>query len=152
MSKPARALILGATLAAMNLAGMTAVAQAHTTAGDHDARRPPTERQVGESYRHRAVASSITGSPNAIEHAIAQQHAASATTDAAIQAGLSQERYYSTWGYGDTPASVPAEPSGQPGWLVLALSVLAAILALSTGLAVMAARRASRKVPAGQAG
>jgi hypothetical protein len=73
------------------------------------------------------------------------------TTDTAAQAGLAQERYYSTWGYGDTPAPVPAEPSGQPDWLVLGLGVLAAALALSTGLAVLAATRANRRVRADQA-
>jgi hypothetical protein len=52
MSKRARALVLGAMLAAMNLAGMTAVAQAQANdepTRTQDARQPPTERQVGES-------------------------------------------------------------------------------------------------------
>jgi hypothetical protein len=52
MSKRTRALILGATLAAMNLAGMTAVAQAQASNEAKDARQPPTERQVGETWRH----------------------------------------------------------------------------------------------------
>jgi hypothetical protein len=70
------------------------------------------------------------------------------TTDTAMQAGLAQERNYSTWRYGDTPAPVrPAEPSGQPDWLVPAIGVLA----LVAGLVVLAARRASRRVRAGQA-
>jgi hypothetical protein len=45
MSKLARALILGATLAAMNLVGLTAVAQAQSTdepTSNQDARRAPT--------------------------------------------------------------------------------------------------------------
>jgi hypothetical protein len=51
MSKLTRVLVLGAVLAAMNLAGLTAVAQAQA---NHDpdgkgARQPPSERQVGES-------------------------------------------------------------------------------------------------------
>ena len=42
MSKLARALVLGAMLAAMNLAGMTAVAHAQATNDQgKDARRPP---------------------------------------------------------------------------------------------------------------
>jgi hypothetical protein len=41
------------------------------------------------------------------------------TSDTAMQAGLAQERYHSTWRYGDTPTPAPAEPSGQPDWLVL---------------------------------
>jgi hypothetical protein len=57
MSKLVRALVVGAVLAAMNLAGMTVVAHANDEpASTHDARRPPTERQVGESYRHAQIA------------------------------------------------------------------------------------------------
>jgi hypothetical protein len=55
MSKLTRALVVGAMVAAMNLVGMTAIAQAQTTdepASNQDARRPPTEGQVGESYRY----------------------------------------------------------------------------------------------------
>ena len=54
MSKLARTLVLGAMLAAMNLAGMTAVAQAQANDEGKDA-RPPTEGQVGESWRKRPV-------------------------------------------------------------------------------------------------
>src|SRR5215213_3916338 len=61
MSKRARALVFGAMVAAMTLAGMTAIAQAQTSdepASNQDVRRPPTERQMGESYRnyHEALA------------------------------------------------------------------------------------------------
>jgi hypothetical protein len=131
MSKLARTLVLGAMLAAMNLAGMTAVAQAQA----NDARRPPTERQVGESWRQPQVASQ-------------EQTAA----DAALRRQLARERFSIPSG---TPAQVaapePAEPSGQPGWLVPLLAVLAAALAVSGGLAVTAAKRASRRVRAGHA-
>jgi hypothetical protein len=101
MSKRARALILGVTLAAMNLAGLTTVASAQSSdepTSNQDARRPPTQGQVGESWRH------PTGTPVR-----------------------------------------PAEPSGPSGWLVASLGVLAAVLALSGGLAVLAARRAGRR-------
>jgi hypothetical protein len=152
MSRLTRTLVLAAALAAMNLAGTTAVAQAQSNeepAVKQDARRPPTERQVGESYRHREVASQEqTTADAALRRVLAREQS---TTDAAVQAGLAQERYYSTWGYADTPTPVPDEPSGQPDWLVLGLGVLAAGLALSTGLAVLAARRAGRRVRAGQA-
>jgi hypothetical protein len=59
MSKRARALILGATLAAMNLAGLTAVAhaQANHDPDGKDARRLATQRQAGEPRRHGQVAS-----------------------------------------------------------------------------------------------
>jgi hypothetical protein len=132
MSKLARTLVLGAMLAAMSLAGMTAVAHAQA----NDARRPPTERQVGESWRQPQVASQ-------------EQTAA----DAALRRQLARERFSIPSG---TPAQVPAptqspEPSGQPGWLVASLAVLAAALVVSGGLAVMAAKRASRRVRAGHA-
>jgi hypothetical protein len=50
MSKRTRALILASMVAALNPAAMTAVAQAQ--ANDEHARRPPTQSQVGESWRH----------------------------------------------------------------------------------------------------
>ena len=59
MSKLARALVLGATLAAMNLAAMTTVALAQANdqpTSNQDARRPPTEGQVGEAWRQPQVA------------------------------------------------------------------------------------------------
>jgi len=137
MSKLARALVLGTMLAAMNLAGMTAVAhaQANDEPNGREA-RPPTEGHVGETWRKRPVTSP-------------QQTAA----DAALQRQLARERFSIPSG---TPAQVPAppqadEPSGLPGWLVPSLAVLAAVLAVSGGLAVMVARRASRRVRAGHA-
>jgi hypothetical protein len=134
MSKLTRTLILGVTLAAMNLAGMATVAQAQTN--DEPVRRPPTERQVGESWRKRPVTSQ-------------QQTAA----DAALQRQLSRERSSIPTG---TPAQVPAptqadEPNGQPGWLLASLGGLAAALALIAGLVVLATRRASRRTRVGHA-
>ena len=72
-----RTLILGATLVAMNLAGLTAVAhaQAHDPDGKQG-RRPATERQVGETWREPPLT--------------AQQPAAA---DAALQRVLSRERF-----------------------------------------------------------
>jgi hypothetical protein len=129
MSKLARALILGATLAAMNLVGMTAVAQAQANNEGKDARRPPSERQVGESWRHRQVAS--------------QEQA---TADAALRRLLARERSSIPSGTpAQVPAPAPAEPNGQPGWLLTSLGVLAAALALAGGLAVLAAKRAGRR-------
>jgi hypothetical protein len=134
MSKLARALMLGVMLAAMNLASMTAVAQAQA---DDEGKgvRPPTESQVGETWRERPVTS--------------QQQAAA---DAALRRQLARERFSIP---NATPAQVPApapdESSGQPGWLVAWLGVLVAALALVAGLAVRAAKRASRRVRAGPA-
>jgi hypothetical protein len=137
MSKRIRALLLGATLAAMNLAGLTAVAHAQAN-GDpdgKDARRPPTERQVGEAWRKRPVTS--------------QQQAAA---DTAHRRELAREHSSIPSG---TPAQVPApessESSGQPGWLLASLGVLAAAVALSGGLVVLAAKRANRRARVGHA-
>ena len=136
MSKLARTLILGATLAAINLAGLTAVAQAQ--ANDQqgkDARRPPSERQVGESWRH--------------DQAAPQQQPAA---DAALRRVLAREHSSIPSG---TPAQVtaptPIESSGQPGWLLASLAGLAAAMALIAGLAVLAARRAGRRARVGHA-
>jgi hypothetical protein len=122
MSKLARVLTLGALLAATTLASTTAVAYADT-----------------EDAARRA--------------ALAQEHYYSTWGygDPAVQQALAQERYYSTWGYSNTPAPAPAKPSGQPDWLVPGLGVLAAAMALGTGLAVLVARRASRRARLGHA-
>jgi hypothetical protein len=136
MSRLARALVLGATLAAMNLAGMTTVAQAHTndqSAGNQDARRPPLERQVGESYRHRQVASQ-------------QQTASGDARRPPLERQVGESYRHQT----RVPVRA-AEASGQPGWLLASLGVLTAFLALSGGLAVLAAKRARRKAEVGQA-
>jgi hypothetical protein len=137
MSRLTRALVLGVALAAMNLAGMTAVAHAYPLdpTADH------------------AVAAQQQNPTDAVEQFRRGERASQEqpTTDAAKQAAQAQERYYSTWGYGDTPTPAPAEPSGQPDWLVLTLGVLSAALALVAALAVLAARRAGRRLRASQA-
>ena len=48
MSRRTRALVVGAILTAMQLAGMTAVAHAQADNEGKDARRPPTQGRVGE--------------------------------------------------------------------------------------------------------
>jgi hypothetical protein len=137
MSKLTRALILGATLAAMNLAGLTTIAhaQANHDPDGKDARRLATDRQAGETWRHGQVAS--------------QEQAAA---DAALRRVLARERSSIPSG---TPAQVtspvPDEPSGPPGWLLASLGVLAAALALAGGLAVLAAKRAGRRARVGHA-
>ena len=137
MSKRTRALIIGATLAAMNLVGLTAVAHAQAN-DDPDgkvARRPPIERQVGEAWRHGQVASS-------------EQTAA----DAALQRQLARERHsIPSATPAQVPASVPDEPSGTPGWLLASLGGFAAGLALAGGLAALAGRRAGHRARVGHA-
>jgi hypothetical protein len=135
MSKLTRTLILGATLAAMNLAGLTAVAQAQ--ANDQqgkDARRPPSERQVGESWRH--------------DQAAPQQQPAA---DAALRRVLAREHSIPSGTPAQVTAPTPTESSGQPGWLLASLAGLAAAMALIAGLAVLAARRAGRRARVGHA-
>ena len=127
MSKRTRALVLAATLAAMNLAGLSAVA--HAQANDEPVRQPPTERQVGEPWRHRQAASP-------------EQTAA----DAALQRVLARERFSIPNATPlQTPAPVPDNPGGQRGWLIASLAVVVAVLALAGGLAVLAARRTRRR-------
>ena len=105
MSKLTRVLMVGAMMAAMNLAGMAAVAQT-------------TEAGAVEQFR---------GGERA-----------------------SQER---SDNFPQTPAQVPApvpdEPNGQPGWLVFSLGVLAAAMALVAGLAMLVAKRATRRARLG---
>jgi hypothetical protein len=137
MSKRTRTLILAATLAAMNLAGLTAVAhaQANHDPGGKVARRPPSERQVGELWRKHQVATP-------------EQTAA----DAALQRQLARERHSIPSGTpAQGPAPAPGEPNGQSGWLLASLGVLTVVLALVGGLAVLAARRASRRARLGHA-
>ena len=131
MSKLTHALILGATLAAMNLAGLTTVAhaQANHDPDGKDARRLATERQAGEPRRHSQVAS-----PD------------QAAAHAALQRQLARERFsIPNATPAQTTAPVPDEPNGQPGWLLASVGVLAAALALAGGLAVLAAKRAGRR-------
>jgi hypothetical protein len=137
MSKLTRALVLGATLAVMNLAGLTSVAhaQANHDPDGKDARRPPTERQVGESWRHRQTASP-------------EQTAA----DAALQRVLARERFSIPSQTPDQPtAPAPPESSGQPSWLIPSLGGFAAGLALAGGLAMLVTRRAGRRARVGHA-
>jgi hypothetical protein len=135
MSKLTRALILAALLAAMNLAGLTAVAHAQAN-DDPDgkvARRLATERQAGEPRRHGQVASPEQ-----------------ATADAALRRVLARERFSIPSETPEQPtAPAPPEPSGQPSWLLASLGGFAAGLALAGGLAVFATRRAGRRARVG---
>ena len=127
MSKFIRTLAVGATLAAISLAGMTT---AHAQATDQATLRPPTERHVGESWRHR--------------HTAAKEQTAA---DATLGRVLARERFSIP---DATPAKVPApaptQPNRQPSWLLTSLGVLA-VLMLVAGLAALAARRARRRAP-----
>jgi hypothetical protein len=121
MSKLARALTLAAMLAAMNLAAMTTVAHAFPLDPATDRPIAAQQRSSGDATARRLLARERSSIPNL---APAKAQAASPMR--------------------------PDEPSGQPGWLAPALSVLAAVLALVAGVAVLAARRAHRGQRAGQ--
>jgi hypothetical protein len=136
MTKLTRALVLGATLAAMNLAAMTTVAQAQSNDGpssNQDAQQPPTEGQVGEPWRHPQVAAK-------------QPTVADDTRRPPTEAQVGE-----SWRHPTSAPVLPAEPSGQPSWLIPSLGVLAAALVLAGGLAVLAARRAGRRARVGHA-
>jgi hypothetical protein len=135
MSKLARALALAAMLAAMGLAGMTAIAQAHPTEPGirQGARRPPTDPQVEKAWPQRLAA--------------AQRQAPG---EATVRRLLARSGSPSPTG---RPPRQPA-PSGPPHTVARpagsapALAVLAVVLA--AGIAVPAARRAHRLRRAGQ--
>jgi hypothetical protein len=136
MSRLTRVLVLGAMLAAMTLAGLTAVAQAQPTGGDE--KRASQDQSTGDSVKRAAEAQERYYSTWSYGNPAAQQ-------------ALAQERYYSTWGYGDTPAPAPDRPAGRPVWLVPAIGVLACLLALLGVLATMLVRRARGRVRVHQA-
>jgi Na+(H+)/acetate symporter ActP len=127
MSRLARVLILGTVMAAMNLAGMTTVAQAQSAHDDAVQRFRQGERASQEQP----------------------------TTDEVVQRFRQGERASQEQPTDNpTPAPAPLQPpeqTGQPGWLVAALAALAAMLAVVAGLAVLAARRATRRARIGPA-
>jgi hypothetical protein len=135
MPKLIRVLVLGATLAAMNLASMITVAQAQASDEPNgNNARPPAGRQVGKASPRRPLASH-------------QQ----TTGDAALRRTLARERFsVPSETPAQVPAPVPAEPGEQRGWLVAPLGLLAAALALAGGLVVLA-KRSGRRVRAGPA-
>jgi hypothetical protein len=120
----------------MNLAAMTTVAQAQSTdepTSNQDARQPPTERQVGEAWRHPQLAAE-------------QPAVADDTRRPPTEAQVGE-----SWRHPTSASVPPAEPSGQPSWLIASLGVLAAALVFAGGLAVLAAKRAGRRARVGHA-
>jgi hypothetical protein len=161
MSKLARTLILAATVAALNLAGMTAIA--HAQANDQDT---TSQQELADSWNYYQQAT----------------HIPPAELKARMQADAAQRELAERWTYyshatrmssaelkawmqakdrPDTPTTPPTQvpaapvqpttPSGQPTWLVVSLGGLAAALALVAGLALLAARRANRRAQVGHA-
>ena len=161
MSKLTRALILAATLAALNLAGMAAVA--HAQANDQDT---PSQQELAERWntdyyqathmspaQHKAWLQANAAQRELSDRWAYYSHATQmspaelqAWVQARDRAGTPTERTV------QVPAPVrPVEPSGQPLWLVVTLGVLAAALAIVAGLALLAARRATRRAQVGPA-
>jgi hypothetical protein len=132
MSKLTRALIVGTTLAAMHLAAMTAVAHAQATNEGKDARRPPTQGQVGEAWHQpqvKADAPAVAGD---------------------TQRPPTESQVGEPWRHQTSVPGRPAQPGGQPGWRMASLGFLAAALALAGGLAVHAATRPGRSTRVGE--
>jgi hypothetical protein len=124
MSKLARVLGVAALLAAMHLAAITAVAQAHATD------RPSTQ---ADATVRRLLARERSSIPNAAHPRLLLDE------DRSTLLNLPNE----------TPAQLasptpPAQPGDRTGWIVPALAGLATLLALVAGVAVAAARRATR--------
>jgi hypothetical protein len=128
-SRLASALVLGALLAATNLAAMTTVAHAQAIdapTGRQATRRPPTQTLVGESWHQR---------PPTNQSAVAGD----------ARRPPSEGQVGEPWHLRVHPPAPPAEPDGQPSWRPIAsLIVLTAALALAGGLAATRASRRAR--------
>ena len=131
MSKLARALILAATVAALNLAGMTAIA--HAQANDQDT---PSQQELAERWNNDYYQATHM-SPAHHKAWMQAQDRPDTTTQPSTQVPAAPVQ--------------PTEPNGQPTWLVVSLGGLAAALALVAGLALLAARRANRRAQVGHA-
>jgi hypothetical protein len=117
----------------MQLAAMTTVAHAQADNDGKDARRPPTQSQVGEAWHQPQVAP------------------ASADVAGDARRPPTEGQVGESWRHQTSVPRRPAEPGGQPGWRIASLVFLAAALALVGGLAVLAATRPSRGPQVGQA-
>ena len=150
MSKLTRALIVGATLVAMNLAGLAAVAQPNDQA-------TISQPQVTENWNYYNQATRVPPAElKARMQADAAQREQSDRLAYYNQATRMSPAELEAWAQAkdgaDTPTTPPAPaaparpvaPDGQPGWLVVSLGILAAAMAVVAGLAVLAARRAIR--------
>jgi hypothetical protein len=158
MSKLARALILAATLAALNLAGQTAVAQAN----DQDL---TSQQELTENWNDYQQATRVPPAElKARRQADATQRQLSENWTYYYHATRMSPAELKAWmqakDRADTPTEPPAqvpalmrppESAGQPAWLVVSVVGLSAALAIVAGLALVAARRANRRARVGQA-
>jgi hypothetical protein len=115
-------------VAAINLTGAVVQAQSNDeSTSTQDARRPPSQGQVGEAWRQ--------------PQAPAEQPTVAGDT----RRPPTEAQVGESWRHPASAPVRPAEPNGPSGWLVASLGGLAAALALAGGLAVLAARRAGRR-------
>ena len=158
MSKLRRTLVVAATLAALNLAGMTAVAQPIDGG-------TATQREISERWDHYSQSTRVPPAElkGRMQADLALQELSDRWTRY-YQATRMSPAALKVWTQGKNgadaptapPAQVPAparpaEPSGDPGWLVVSLGILAAAMAVVAGLALLAARRAIHTARLGQA-
>jgi hypothetical protein len=161
MSKLARALILAATVAAMNLAGLAAVA--HAQANDQ---ATPSQQELAERWNtdyYQATHMSPAQHKAWLQANAAQRELSDRWADYSHATQMSPAELKAWMQAKDragtptaktvqVPAPVPpTEPNGQPTWLVVSLGALAAALAIVAGLALLAARRANRRAQVGHA-
>jgi hypothetical protein len=144
MSKLRRTLVVAATLAAMNLAGMTAVAQPND--GD-----TPTQREVSENWNTYNQSTRVPPAKLKAQRELADRwsyyNQATRLSPAELKAWSQAKDRVDTPTAPPTQAPAPArpaEPNGEPGWLVVSLGILATAMAVVAGLAVLVARRATR--------
>jgi hypothetical protein len=135
MSRLARALALVAMLATVTMAAMTAVAQAGP------GNDPATDQPSGQADA-------------TVRRLLARERSTIPAT-ARPRLLLEEERSALLNLPGAEPAQAPgpirpAEHRGRPGWLAPALAVLAVVLVLGAGVAVLVNRRANRIQRAGQ--
>jgi hypothetical protein len=134
MSKLRRTLVVAATLAAMNLAAMTAVAQ------------PTTQDEVAQGWN--AYNQSTRVPPAELKAQQALEARQSYYNQVTRMSPAELKDWTQTNPRPDTPlpteSPAPARPTGEPGWLVVSLGLLAAAMAVVAGLALLAAKRAIR--------
>jgi hypothetical protein len=149
MSKLARALTLVAMLAAINLVGMTTGAQAHTS-------NDPASMQYRTLGQVEFLATEQpSGQADATVRRLLARERSAIPSAAHPRLLLDEERSSIL----NLPNAAPAQatspersvqPTEQAGWRIPALGVLAAVLALVAGVAVLANRRANRTQRASQ--
>jgi pyruvate/2-oxoglutarate dehydrogenase complex dihydrolipoamide acyltransferase (E2) component len=133
MSRFTRALAVGATLAVLSVAGTTTAANAHS---NHDVIN--RHRTLGRLELPVAADHDPTRPPTQSQVGEAwHRRPAASQQDKAADATPAQPT-----------APAPTQANRQPSWLLVSLGVLAVLMV--AGLAVLAARRASRRARLGQ--